>query len=62
MIKYERQIDGSIFVRLDGKTVGVIRMFPLGWQYKPRGGEPGDFYSTLAECKASLESDELVDD
>lgn len=57
-IDYQRQIDGAVYVVLDGKRVGVIRLYPPGWQYKPRGGEAGDFFATLAECKKSLESDD----
>lgn len=56
MITYQQHPNGTIYVYLEGRHVGTIRLYPLGWQYKPIGGDPGDFYTTLAECKASLES------
>lgn len=44
------------YVYLDGKCVGTITLTPGGYQYRPKGAKTGgDFYPTLALCKASLE-------
>jgi hypothetical protein len=56
MITYKSQSDGSIRVFLEGRLVGTLRRFTQGWQYRPRGSTPGEFFSTLDACKQSLES------
>ena len=49
-----------IYVRVDGNHVGSIRHneYTDTWSYKPeKSNTRGDEFSTLAECKASLEDD-----
>lgn len=57
MITYKPRPNGSIRVFLDGKSVGTIHKLAGEYRYQPFGGEPGEWFPTLAECKRSLESE-----
>ena len=47
----------KVMVYLDEKLVGMIKQVDGGWAYFPRGtgGSCGETFTTLAECKHSLE-------
>ena len=58
MITYEFVKETLHAVFLDGKRVGKIKKTDLGWQYFPKGSKfVGDPFSTLEDCKYSLEED-----
>lgn len=56
--KDAKKVSGGIDVFLDGRKVGNIQQTGFGWRYIPKDefrniGAP---FTTLAACKASLES------
>jgi len=56
MITYQMIIE----VRLDGRHIGNIKVYPDNRaQYFPKGSakHPGEIYHNLNACKASLEED-----
>lgn len=64
MITYEDFLDPksrklSTRVKLDGKTVGVIRQVIKEriayWQYAPTGHKGGELFASLYQCQKSLE-------
>lgn len=56
-ISYKSRVAG-VLVFLDGTQVGAIRGTNNGWRYQPRGSRSfGDEFSTLNECKRSLETE-----
>lgn len=57
-ISYEWIKDGLIAVFLEKKRVGKILKVTKGYQYYPKGGQPGEVFDTLDECKDSLEANE----
>lgn len=49
-------------IKLDGVLVGWIKQERLGFRYWPLGSSlrtAGDVYSTIDECKTSLEDDNV---
>ena len=54
MITYKPRPNGFVRVFLDGKPVGTIERLAGQYRYRPFGGAPGEWFSTLAECKRSL--------
>lgn len=57
MITYDEEMH-EIKVRLEGKQVGTITgSKSMGWWYKPKGGAPGQIFSTVNEVKRSLEEE-----
>jgi len=52
MITYKEEVK----VYFDKKLIGLIRQDDNGYFYTPKGSkERGDYFSTLAGCKYSLE-------
>lgn len=55
-ISYATSMFGTTYVFLDGKRVGSIQHKESGYQYFPKNSrEGGEVFSTLADCKRSLE-------
>ena len=57
--KYADKGDSNIHVKLDGRSVGIIRRRKGKWIYCPQGKirAAGDPFATLAECKESIEEE-----
>lgn len=58
MITYKPRPNGTIRVFLDSRPVGTIEKLAGEYRYKPFGGEPGEWFNTLAGCKRSLEGND----
>ncbi len=57
MIQYTSESRDTWSVWLDRKQAGTIRKVAGGYQYFPKGkSKGGKIFSTVGECKRSLES------
>lgn len=56
MIKYEFNGNHEYRVLLEGKRVGtILSKEGKGWWYKPKNGQPGEVFDSLAKVKRSIE-------
>ena len=58
-ITYHTPIQSNVLliVKVDGKVSGTINLCAGGYQYVPKNGRGGEVFSTMRDCKQSLEDE-----